>query len=250
MSPGARAWVRAKPPAMRLHLLASLLLAPSPLACASAGAVAPAPVALEPTTPTMVFLETAGMELTPPSSCDSVVASTALSEAVYGEPESVRPACESACRVDTCRNMAVQAEVMGTMYYDDLAAALPQIIEHCQQTADACVGVSGVVMMGESLDSLGIELPEYEYEESGLTVVHAAPADRAASESACENGDAAACYALVDLDTVLEGWEEWQQPIREVSLMRWQQACDLEPMVYCRGLDLAIDYTTDEGCGG
>jgi hypothetical protein len=237
---------------MRPRLLASLVLAPSLFACASASAVAPALVAveLEPASsvPTTVFLETAGMELAEPTSCDPTIASAALEGAIYGEPESVRPACESACRVDTCRSMGIQAEVMGAMYYDELTAALPQILEHCEQTVDACMGVTGVVMLGDSLESLGLELPEYEYEESGLGI--RAPSTDPAVESACQNGDAAACYALVDIATVLDGWEAWQQPIREASLERWQQACDLEPAIYCRGLDLAIEYTTDEGCGG
>jgi hypothetical protein len=240
---------------MRLRLLASIAFAPSLFACASTGTVTPAPVALESSTPTptTVFLETAGMELTPPSTCDYVVASAALDGAVYGEPESVRPACESACRVDTCRSMAIQAEVMGAMYYDDLEAARTEIIEHCEQTADACVGVTGVIMLGEPLDSLGLELPAYEYVEEEevepTEPTEATPPDPAI-EAACDNGDAAACYSLVDLDVVMTGWEMWQQPIREASLRHWQQACDLEPMIYCRGLDMAIDYTTDEGCGG
>lgn len=237
---------------MRLHLLASLVLAPSLFACASAGLVTPIPVALESTPPTTVFLETAGMELTPPSSCDYVVASAVLDAAVYGEPGSVRPACEQACRVDTCRSMAVQAEVMGAMYYDELDGARAEIVAHCEQTVDACVEVTGVVMLGEPLESLGFELPEYVVDEEAPTVeiVEQPSAPDPAIASACQNGDAAACYALVDLDAVLMGWEMWQQPLREASLARWQQACDLEPMIYCRGLDLAIDYTTDEGCGG
>lgn len=245
---------------MRLHLLAAFVLAPSLFACASSTLVSPTtPVALDstPPTPTTVFLETAGMELTPPTSCDSVVAIAALDEAAMGEPEAVRPACEAACRVDTCRNMAVQAEVMGAMYYDEFADALPQLVAHCEQATDSCVAVTGVVMLSESLDTLGLELPvddedEAEDEaEAGLAErFEQALAPDPANEAACQNGDAAACYALVDLDAVLTGWETWQIPVREASLRRWEQACALEPMVYCLGLELAIDYTTDEGCGG
>lgn len=237
---------------MRLHLLASLVLAPSLFACASSGVVTPTTVALEipEPTPTTVFLETAGMDLTPPSSCDYTVASAVLESAVYGERESVRPACEQACRVDTCRSMAVQGEVMGAMYYDDFDHALPEMIAQCEQTADSCVAVTGVVMLGESLDTLGFDVPEYPVDVEVEEAPVLAKVPNPTSEAACQNGDAAACYDLVDLQAVLAGWEAWQQPVRDISLRHWQHACDLEPMIYCRGLDLAISYTTDTGCSG
>jgi hypothetical protein len=243
---------------MRLHLLAAFVLAPSLVACASSTLVSPTastPLALDPAppTPTTVFLETAGMELTSPSGCDYVAAIAALGDVVSGEPEAVRPACEAACRIDTCRNIAIQAEVMGAMYYDEFDDALPQLVAHCEQATDSCVAVTGVVMRSESLDTLGLDLPiaEEEDEEDELAErFEQALAPDPANEAACQNGDAAACYALVDLDAVLTGWEMWQTPIREASLQRWQQACDLEPMVYCLGLEIAIEYTTDTGCSG
>lgn len=241
---------------MRSHslvLLASLVLAPSLLGCA--GSELPthlsAPVALESSVPTTVFLETAGMELTPPNSCDYVVARAALDGAVYGEVETVRPACESACRVDTCRSMGVQGQVMGAMYYDELSAALPVLTAHCEQTVDSCMAVTGVVMFDGSLDELGLELPVVDDEQvEQVEQVEVVSAPDPEVEAACQAGDASACYALVDIDAVLMGYEEWPQIARETSLRRWEQACSLEPMVYCRGLELAIESTNDEGCGG
>ncbi len=238
---------------LRSLVLVSLVFAPSLLACAAASPIALAPLPPESTVATTVFLETAGMDLTPPSTCDLVVATRALDTA-WESAEAVRPACESACRVDTCRAIAVQSTV--TMYYEYSGNAEigSQLATHCEQTVDACVAVTGVVERGEPIDELGLALEFVEDEESivdGIPVeppeIQPEPIDPALV-TACDEGDAAACFALVDIDMVMNGWD--YEGARELSLARWEQACDLEPRVYCRGLATAIDYTTDEGCGG
>ncbi len=226
----------------------------------------PNPVDLSVSVPaSRVFLETAGMELTPPTTCDVVAASRALDEAVYGEVESLRPACELGCRVETCRAMVVEAEVESAMYDDELGRLLPQIATRCEQTVDSCLATSGVVMFDDAIDELaqfGFELPSEddvddvdEMDDVDESVDEALDDDSdelavpdPALVTGCEQGDAAACYALVDMDLVLNYDGPWE--LRELAMGRWQRACDLEPMVYCRALERAIEYTTDEGCGG
>ncbi|MFV8750992.1 hypothetical protein ACNOYE_10645 [Nannocystaceae bacterium ST9] len=189
------------------------------------------------------------MDPTPPSSCDYVVAGQAL-DAAWEASDAVRPACESACRVDTCRSIAVQSAV--SMYYQGYGDVGELLAEHCEQTVDACLAVTGVVVRYEPIEALGLALPAVEeVEPSDVPEPDTLEPDPIDPEQvdACDRGDAAACFALVDIDAVMgDAWEI--SAARERALDRWQQACELEPMVYCRGLATAIEYASDdEGCG-
>lgn len=247
-------------------LLASLLFAPL-LACASAGSGTTTPsevaVFVEASAPTTVFLETAGMALTPPSSCDDVQAERALDAIYVDEDEDgslVRPACESACRVDTCAALLVSADVHAAGYdYRNLASVRSELAQVCEASVDGCLGVAGVVMAGEDLDSIGLvaeldvsDIPSDENVDEGGNETDESE-QRSADEyarlhDACESGDAAACFALVDLPMLYYA-VEWDQVRYNASMAAFERACSLEPRVYCRPLQRLIDDTTHD-CGG
>jgi hypothetical protein len=248
-----------------LALLASLPFALL-LACASgpgepSHATVQPRAALETSAPTTVFLETAGMALTPPSSCDDVQAESAL-DAVYEDIALVRPACESACRVDTCAALLVSADVHAAGYdYRNLGSVRSELAQVCESSVEGCLGVAGVVMAGEDLDSIGLvaeldvsDIPSDEnVDEEGAVFEAEADEQRSADEyarlhDACETGDATACFALVDLPMLYYA-VEWDQVRYNASMAAFERACALEPRVYCRPLQRLIDDTTHD-CGG
>lgn len=234
------------------------------LACASGpGTSTPseARMLVETSAPTTVFLETAGMALTPPSSCDDVQAERGL-DAVYEDIALVQPACESACRVDTCAALLVSADVHAAGYdYRNLGSVRSELAAMCESSVDGCLGVAGVVMAGNELDTIGLvaeldvsDIPSDEsVDEEGAAIEAEADEQRSADEyarlhDACESGDAAACFALVDLPMLYYA-VEWDQVRYNASMAAFERACSLEPRVYCRPLQRLIDDTTHD-CGG
>lgn len=234
------------------------------LACASAGPGTSTPsevaVFVEASAPTTVFLETAGMALTPPSSCDDVQAERAL-DAVYEDIALVQPACESACRVDTCAALLVSADVHAAGYdYRNLASVRSELAAMCEASVEGCLGVAGVVMAGNELDTIGLvaeldvsDIPTDESVDEGAETETDESEQRSADEyarlhDACETGDATACFAMVDLPMLYYA-VEWDQVRYNASMAAFERACALEPRVYCRPLQSLIDDTTHD-CGG
>ncbi len=210
-----------------------------------------------------IFIEAAGMDLTPPDTCDPVTATNALADTRSSYDSSMLvSACADACRPAVCQGFAIEAEVMGVGYRYDLALYSDALALACGASEAACTTVGEVVLMGKELDatlltSLAIEpveLAEPEPTPSEGAVEPASEQDpelARALEAACDQGDAASCFALVDLDVVLFGYEYEVYGAREAALRHWDKACKLEPLTYCGGLDVAYEYVyPDEGCAG
>lgn len=236
--------------ARSLVLLASLVLAPSLLACVAGPSVrvasAEAP-SLESSVPTRVFLETAGMPPTPPSSCDDVVAARAI-DAVYEDLAQVRPACEGGCRATTCAALLVEVDVRVASWDAELASVRPELAAICEASVDGCLGVAGVALVGEGIDTIGLATDPSLDPSLEPALEQADPDELARLDAACQAGDAAACYAQVELDVLLYQ-TEWDHARYQASMVRLERACALEPRVYCRGLDRVIESTSSD-CGG
>jgi hypothetical protein len=205
-------------------------------------------VAVEASVPTTVFVETAGMSLTPPNSCDDIQAERALDEVYDEDGTAVRPACESACRVDTCASLLVTVDLRIATWDVTLASVRSELAQVCEASVDGCVGVAGVVMRGEELDTIGLVAAVAEPDAVEGDEARRSPDEYARLRDACEAEDAAACFALVDIPQ-LYYQTEWDQVRYQSSMAAFERACALEPRVYCRPLQTMIDDTTHE-CGG
>ncbi|MFV8750981.1 hypothetical protein ACNOYE_10590 [Nannocystaceae bacterium ST9] len=180
-------------------------------------------------------VESPGVEPRPlPKGCELAQVDEAFERlATTGHREAVAGICAD-CRPQLCASYEVRLDVLARADDVDLRsfakwAAL--LLEGCDDEVDACTLATKVIVTRDTSE-LPDELPTPRAGDDHDPLVD--------PERACQAGDARACYECSDVDIVMWGATRGiDSTTRALSLRYWQQACELEPLVYCAGLALA-----------